>query len=138
MSNRFQRGDLLPCQWQPTGGILVSLGVSGKSADFMSLLFDVTNVLHGGTTARIAGKRDGSGNLNFHFDADAAPWQPVPHIVDGVTGVIVYGVSTIGAIQIPIIIEKIHFEDKVESDLLWNFDWKLNALAGFLVYPAVL
>lgn len=137
MANRFQRGDLLPFRWANALGVVFNIGIKGKTTDFMALLFDVTNTNHGGLTARIAGKFDGQGNVTITWDADQPSFGP-PLIVPQANGIIAYGVSLVGVVQIPVVVEKVHWEDKVESEFSWNFDWKFNTLSGLLVYPAVL
>lgn len=123
--------------FQATGaGAAARLNVTGWSGDREVLTFDVTHTGSGGNTARIAGKRDGRGNVNADFDADAPPYAAVPSIQEGVSGIITEYVSITKFIQTPVIIKKLHFESAVGSQCKWNFDWEMNSLAGSFVYPA--
>ena len=112
------------------------LNVTGWEGQRNVLLFDVTNVSHGGNTARIAGKRDGSGNIQLDFDAGLPIYAPPFGIQEGVSGVIFESVSPLRAIQTPVILEALKFVSQISSQLKYNFDWKMNTLAGLFVYPA--
>lgn len=139
--NNFQRGDMLPVRFQPQGGAAVTLNIRGWSGDDEVLRFDVTNTGHGGETARISGKHDWRGTVNADFDLDAPPYgngAGQPQIRAGTRGVILKYVSTAldKAIQIPVIVAKVHYESAVENQLKYSFDVELNILAGDFVYPA--
>jgi hypothetical protein len=141
VSNNFQRGDLLPVVFIPAGGAQNVLNVRGWSGDHEVLRFDVTNTGHGGQTARITGKEDWRGTINADFDLDAAPYgngAGQPNIRAGTAGVIACYVATdlSKAIQIPVIISKVHYESAVESQLKYSFDVEMSVLAGFFIYPA--
>jgi hypothetical protein len=44
-------------------------------------------------------------------------------------------ISPIKAIQLPGIIEKVHFQGTVESEERYVFDAKCNSLVGVIIYP---
>jgi hypothetical protein len=135
--NNFQRGDLLPVFFQPFGANAAQrLNVTGWEGGRDVLLFDVTHTgLNGAGTARIAGKRDGTGTVNADYDADLSPYAAYG-IQEGVSGVILEYITPTRAIQTPIIIEKLNFQSAAGSQLKYNFSWKMNVLAGLFVYPA--
>lgn len=132
----FQRGDQLPVSFQALGqGNVAVLAITGYTLDVSVLLFDVTNTSTGGNTARLAGKRDASGTINYDFDANSPTYLTPPNLVEGVSGVMLFFVKPNNPIQVPIIIEKMHLESSVTSELKGSCDVKMNALAGQFVYP---
>ena len=135
--NSFQSGHQLPVKFQATGqGAVATLNVKGWNLDEEVLIFDVTHTGTGGRTARIAGKADTKGTVNADFDADVPPYLPAPSIRAGTTGVILCFVTPNKAVQIPVIISKLHFESAIENELKYSFDYQENVLAGVVVYPA--
>jgi hypothetical protein len=133
----YQRGDFVPVQWQAAGGVLSVLNIKEHDLDLPVLLFDVTSTGSGGLRARLGGLADIAGNIKMDFDADAPPYLPVPFIIGGVSGIALFGVSPVRAIQCPLIVEKLHFMSGVESEVKWDTSMKANSRVGALVFPAL-
>ena len=133
MSDNFQRGDLCPAVFQLSGGTAYTLNITGHNLDISSLLFDVTHAGHAGAgTARIAGKRDVSGQVKMDYDADRTPYAL--GLVDGYSGIMLFYVTPTRAIQIPVIIEKVNYQSASQGKVEFGCDVKMNILAGVLVY----
>lgn len=132
------RGDQLPALWLPQGLGLVTLNIHDDNLDIEALLLDVTNTGSGGLTSRLAGKLDASGTINATFDLNAPPYLAPLFVLPGQSGVYGKGMSPNSAksIQVPAIIGKVHYQSGVDSELKYSFDVKMNARAGFLVYPS--
>lgn len=94
----------------------------------------MTSTGAGGLTARLAGKRDISGTVQADYDLDIPPYGPVG-IFDGLSGICAFNLNPLKAVQAPVIVEKVHYESAVESEVKYSFDVKANSRAGFLVYP---
>lgn len=139
-NTNFVPGTVTPVSFQVFGqGIVSLLNITGHSMDEMTQLFDVSNTGHGGRTARLAGKGDHSGTVNADFDLDAPPYLNPPNIRSGVSGIILAYFShySLGRpMQIPVIIEKVHYEVSIGSQSKWSFDVKENIIAGSFVMPA--
>lgn len=135
-NTNFQPGHKLPVAFQPTGGGLSTLNVKGWNFEEDGALFDVSNTGHNGRTARIAGKADTKGSVNADFDADVPPYLPPPSIRFGTTGIIQWFVTPTKAVQLPVIVGKLHFEASIESEEKYSFDVSENVLVGVPVYPA--
>jgi hypothetical protein len=134
----FQAGHLIPVSWQRQGGALAALNVKEHSLDLSVLLHDVTGVKALGVRARIAGPLDAQGRVVCDMDLDEAPFTDAVGITPGVRGIAVFGVSaTRGGIQVPLICEKLHQACGTDKELMWDADWKMNSLAGDVVYPAL-
>lgn len=133
MADNFQSGHLLPVQFQPFGGPLLTLNVTKQGVDLSSLLFDVTHTGHQGRgTARIAGKPDGGGNITMDYDADRTPFSL--SLVNGQSGILLFFVTPTRPIQIPVIIEKVNYQASVQGKEEFNCDVKMNILVGNVVY----
>ena len=137
MANNFQRGDLCPVYFQATGAAASQrINITGWNGDLEAARYLVTHTGTEGCAARIAGTEDGRGTVNGDYDMDLPPYASVPYIRQGISGIILCYVSSTKAIQIPIIIAKVHYESQVGSQVKWSFDWEYNKLAGNHVYPA--
>ena len=138
MAFNYQRGDFCPVLWQPAGGALATLNIKAHSLDISSLLFDVSNtgssLLTGGLRARIPGLRDVQGTVSADYDLDSPPYGAIS-IFDGLSGVCGFNLSPLKTLQVPVIIEKVHYEMAVESEIKYSFDVKANSRAGLIVYP---
>jgi hypothetical protein len=133
MADNFQPGALTPVQFQPVGGQLVTLNVTGQTLEFVRQLFDVTHTGHQGRgTARIAGKGDCSGNLTMDYDADRSPVSL--NLLDGISGLLLFFVTPTRPIQVPAIVEKTNYRSTVSSQVSFNVDVKQNILVGNVVY----
>ena len=136
--NNFSPGFANPVAWTAFGqGGPITLNVKKHSIDVESLLYDVTHTGTGGVRARLAGPVDASGNVLASLDLDLPPYAPALSIVAGQRGVALFYLSPTRFLQLPCSVQKLHFESAIESEVLWNFDTKMNALAGFFVYPPV-
>lgn len=133
----YQRGDFVGVVFAATGLAPYTLGIKSHSLDLTCLLFDVTSTLSGGITARISGKLDAKGTVNADFDADAPPYGNPPAIIPGVRGICLFGVSAVRAVQVPVVVEKLHFESSVEAEVKYSFDCSMDSLAGQFVFPAL-
>ena len=140
MSGNYQSGHNTGVYFEVLGqGTVSSLCVSSHSLDISVLLFDVTGTCHGGNTARLAGKRDAAGTVNAFFDADSPPYLNPPYIREGVSGVMLFYFSSLALgrpMQVPVIIEKVHYETAVAGETKYSFDVKMNSLAGTFAMPA--
>ena len=139
----FQPGFVTGVQFKATGqGNTATLNaISSKSIDFLCTLIDVSgyNMAQQGRTGRLAGKLDTAVTISMHFDADNPPYLNPPFIQPGVSGILLYFLSTLSLnrpIQVPVIIEKCHSEDSYETNVKWNVDIKENAYAGLFVWPS--
>lgn len=140
MSDVFQAGHNCPVRFQVSGQAVATLAVTAHSLDISVLLYNVTNTSHGGDTARIAGLRDAAGSIQADFDADLPPYLNPPFIQEGVSGIFLFFYSAVSLnrpIQVPMIIEKVHYSMQVGSQTKYSFDVKMNKLAGLLVYPSL-
>lgn len=137
MANNFQSGHLLPVKFDPLGAGESTWNVKGWSAEFSSLLIDVTHTGSGGVRARIAGPKDFRGSLNLSFDLDQPTYGGNYLLKDGVSGLLSFAVSDDldKFIQVPCILEKVRYESSVENELRVTADAAMNSLAGTLAYP---
>lgn len=150
----FTRGDLAPVAFRTPNQFF---NVTGWNSDNSILLFDVTNTSHGGAgTARIAGKPDFKGTMNYSFDLDNALFGNNFSVLPGTSGIMFWYIGNTNvpgnvlgkAIQTPVIVEKLHFESAVTSEVKGSCDVSMNLLAaggstqvfptspGAIVYPA--
>ncbi len=147
--NNFQRGDLCGVAFQAVSGgnadTVVTLNVTQHSLEDSAKLFDVTHTgLNGIGTARIAGKNDLHGTVHADFDADQPPYLDPPHITSGTSCLMIFALSAppgtgpnpagSGSVQrqitIPAIVEKVHYQSQVTSQVKYSFDVKMNVIAG--------
>ena len=138
MANQFQPGHLLPVKFTPDGAPETTYRIRGYSAEFSTLLIDVTHTGSGGVRARIGGPRDFRGTVNMSFDLDEPSYDGTRQLRDGVIGVMYFAVSTAldKFIQVPCIIEKVRYESAIENELRLTADVAMNSLAGTLAYPS--
>jgi len=143
MSFNFQPGYSTGLQWQATGQgqVATLLAIANKSFDWTCLLINVSGsgMNQPGRTGRLAGPQDSAVEVTLHYDADNPPYLAPPLIRPGVSGILLYhhtGISRNYPIQIPTIIEKLHFEDGYETEAKWGVSLKENAYAGLFVLPA--
>lgn len=140
MSDNYQAGAFAPVQFQVLGqGQVALLNVTGHNLDDLIALIDVSGTRHAGLTARLAAKADAAGTVNAEFDADNPPYLNPPNIRKGVSGILLayYSALSLGRpFQVPVIIEKVHYETSVAAESKWSFDWRMNAIAGVFVYPS--
>ncbi len=146
MANRFVPGHFAPVSWTPTLGPLANVPALGastllniKSHDLKLsvLLHDVTHTGSLGVRGRLAGPLDADGNVQLDLDLDQLPFLAIPLIAPGISGIAVFGLSLVGGIQVPLIVETLHFASAVDKEVMWDFAGKMNSRAGFLVYPAL-
>lgn len=142
MSYNFQPGFSTGLQFQATGQGSVALltAIASKSFDWTCLLINVSgsNMVQAGRTGRLAGPQDSAVEVTLHYDADNPPYLNPPLIRPGVSGILLYhhaAVTLNRPIQIPVIIEKLHFEDGYETETKWGVSLKENAYAGLFVLP---
>jgi len=137
----FVRGDLAPVALRtPTG----FMNITGYSLDHTVLLYDVTHTGFGGAgTARIGGKPDVAGTINADLDIDLAPFGGTLAILPGTSGIIFFYVSNTNvpgqvvgkAVQVPVIVEKLHWETAIQSQLKYSLDIKMDILAPNVAAP---
>lgn len=133
MANNFQRGDLTPVIFVPSGGTSVTLNITGHNLDIMSALYDVTHTGFGGVgTARIAGKPDASGSVKMDYDADRTPYAL--SLLNGIRGLMLFYLTPTRAIQVPVIIEKVSYVSTRDSQISFGCEVKMDVIAGLLVY----
>lgn len=134
------RGDQCPAIWQPVNlGLPASaLNIHDDSLDLTALLIDVTNTGSGGLTSRLVGKLDAAGTVNADVDLNIPPYLAPLFIVPGVSGVVGKTVGPLGRIfQVPVSVEKVHYQSAIDTEVKYSFDHKMNARAGFLIYPTL-
>jgi hypothetical protein len=134
------RGDACPSIWQAVNvGPVVTLNVHDDNLDISVLLFDTTNTGCFGATSRLAGKLDASATINATFDLAQPPYLAPLFILPGLSGILAKSVGP-GAtriIQVPQIVEKLHFQSGVDSEVKYSFDAKMNCRVGTLIYPSL-
>jgi hypothetical protein len=153
----FTRGDLAPVAFKTANGFF---NVTAYNLDHTILLFDVTHTGYAGAgTARIAGKPDCKGLVNYDLDLDFAPFGQKFGILPGTSGLMFWYIGNTNAqsggtvfgsaIQVPVIVEKLHFETAITSQLKGSIDVSMDLLAAggtgptfptatpALVYPSV-
>lgn len=141
--NNYQPGFACPVQWVPydlgkISGRLVTLDVESHSVDISVILSEIMHTGLGGDTGRLANRRDASGTVNADFDADLPPYLDPPRLREGQSGYILFYYSALSLkrpIQVPMIIEKLHYEMQQGSHTKYSFDVKMNALIGTIIYP---
>ena len=131
----FVRGDLAPVAFRTA---TTFFNITGYTLDHSVLLFDVTHTgLAGAGTARISGKPDCAGTINYDLDIDNAPFGTHFSVTPGTSGLMYFyisntnvGIANLGlAITVPVIVEKLHFETAITSQLKGSIDTKMNLLA---------
>lgn len=147
----FQPGHFVPVQWQRAGGVLATLNVKQHDLTLSVLLHDVTGVKANGIRARLAGPIDAEGRVNCDMDLDEPPYLDPPLLQMGVSGVGAFGVGVgpiplsgftplapgFRFIQVPLIIEQLHFSSATDQEVKWDTSMKMNSRAGFLVFPSL-
>lgn len=133
----FQPGHLVPVTWAAQGLTQALINIKEQDLGIEVLLHDVTGYKALGVRARVAGPVDCSGRMVCDFDSDEPPYVSPPLIVPGVRGVAVFGVSATRGIQVPLSCQKLHFSGSNDKEEMWDADWKMNSLAGLLVFPAL-
>lgn len=133
--NNFQNGALVPVSFLPYDGSATTvLQIKSHNLDLEALMLDVSHSGTGGVRARIAGLQDARATILASLDLDLLPWAAVPKIIPGLWGLIGIHVAerSLGwnPITVPVIVQKIHFESAVESEVKYSFDVQMNALAG--------
>lgn len=134
-----QRGDVISGVWAPinVGVPPQLLNMKNDSVDLSCLLYDITNTGSFGVKSRLAGTADYSGTINATFDLANPPYLPPLYILPGMQGIYGKGVSVSGkVIQLPVVLEKVHYQSGVESEVQYSADVKGSARAGTLIYPA--
>lgn len=123
--------------WSPTGlGVNPALNIKSHSLDISVMLHDVTHTASGGIRARLAGVTDLAGDVEADFDLDAPPYSTLIDIFPGLSGIMLFGLSALKAIQVPVIVEKKRYQMTIDSEVKYSFSVKANSRAGFFVYPA--
>lgn len=138
MPFQFQGGQFVGVGWQAQGlGVATALNIKSHDLKLSVALFDVTGVLAGGVRARIGGPSDADGNVQCDMDLLAPPYANPPLIQPGVSGIALFGLSPVKSIQVPLIVETLHFASAIDKEVAWDFATKCNSLAGFIVFPAL-
>lgn len=138
MSGSFVPGHTVPVAWRAQGNnALFTLNIKEHSLELSVLLHDVTGVKSQGVRARIAGPTDVSGRVVLDLDMDEAPITAAVGVQPGTRGVALWGLDATRGIQVPLIVEKLHFSGSTDKEMMWDSDMKCNSLAGSIVYPAL-
>lgn len=134
----YQRGDLTGVAWIPQGlGVQTALPVRDQDLDLSSLLFDVTNRLSQGSRARLAGPQDAAATILAQHDADAPSYLAAGGLIqNGMGGMLLFFITPILFISVPMRIEKVHWKSGTETQVTYSFDAKMDSRVGTLVYPA--
>ncbi|HEX5272706.1 MAG TPA: hypothetical protein VFW33_19550 [Gemmataceae bacterium] len=133
----FSPGHFAPVAWQRTGGVLGVLNIKQHDLKISVLLHDVTSTGSLGVRARLAGPTDVAGQVTCDLDLDAPPYLDPPLMLPGISGVAAFGMSIARSIQVPLIVEQLHFASAIDSEVKWDTDMKCNSRAGLIVYPAL-
>ncbi len=141
MANRFITGEKCSMNYQPVIGIgqfggVVTLSIKAMSLDEECIIADVSHTRTASRTARIAGKGDHKGTVNYTYDLDLKPYFSTPNIRAGSLGVAALGFDPLFPIQIPQIITKTHYESAIENEVRGSFDFAENIFSGAIVYPS--
>lgn len=139
MAFNFVAGDSAGLAWQPVGVAFSSLlNVKEASQDLMALLLDVTGTLAGGIRHRIAGPIDGASEVTASIDMDGPPYATPILLGPGLRGLLLYFVSAPlnKAFQIPSIVEKVHYQYSIETEVRYSFSLKVSGLVGALLNPS--
>lgn len=137
MSQNFSPGQFCGANWIQTGAQAAFLEIRGHNLDVSVMLFDVSNTGNVGGRSRMAGLLDAAGTINTFLDLDQPLYAQGVNVQPGVRGLAEFGVSLTRQIQIPSIIEKLHFATTVDQALEASFDAKMDARSGVLVFPPV-
>ena len=138
MAFNFSAGHLVPVEWQRSGtAVITNLNIKSHDLRLSCLLHDVSGSGSGAGRARLAGPLDVAGQVMCDLDLDNPPYVDPPLIVPGVSGVCNFGLSASKGIQVPVIVEELHFTSAFEQQVKWDFSVKMNQLAGVIVYPAL-
>lgn len=134
--DNYSPGSQCPVKFQPFGGVQTTLNVKGWNFDEESVLADVSNTSHQGRTARIACKADHKGSVSASLDLDQLPFAAPVSIRAGTRGVLLFYLSPLKPVQVPVVVSKLHHEMALEKEVSYSFDVQENVLAGNIVYPA--
>lgn len=138
MAYRYSAGHFVPVEWQRDGSnVITTLAIKSHDLRISALLHDVTSSATGGGRARLAGPLDVAGQVMCDLDLDAPPYVDPPLLLPGVSGITNFGVSVSKGIQVPVILEELHFSSAIDQEVKWDFSVKMNQLAGVIVYPAL-
>ena len=138
MSFAFSAGHFVPAEWTVSGSTVVTtLNIKSHDLRISALLHDVTGTSAGGVRARLAGPTDVAGQVMCDLDLDAPPYINPPYMLPGVSGVCLFGMSASKGIQVPMIIEELHFSSAIDQEVKWDTSMKANSIAGVIVYPAL-
>lgn len=137
MSMNFSPGHFAPVAWQRTGGVAGTLNIKQHDLKISVLLHDVTGTASLGVRGRLAGPTDVAGQVMCDLDLDVPPYIDPPLMLPGISGVAAFGMSASRAIQVPVIIEQLHFASAIDQEVKWDTDMKANSRAGLIVYPAL-
>ena len=137
MANNYQRGDLTGITWTPQGLAGVVLTVRDQDLDILSLLLDCSNRLSQGSRARIAGIQDAAATIVAVHDADNPAYLAAGGFIqNGQGGLLLFFITPVIFIQVPMRIEKVHWKSGTETEVMYNFDAKMDSRVGTLVWPA--
>lgn len=136
MANNFSPGHFAPVQWQREGvAPLHTLNIKSHDLRLSVLLHDVTGTKANGVRARLAGPTDVAGQVMCDLDLDDPPYVDPPLILPGISGIASFGMSAARGIQVPLIVEELHFASAIDQEVKWDFSSKCNSRAGMIVFP---
>ena len=84
-------------------------------------------------SARIAGKEDFNGTVNYSLDLDAPPYATTTNIRNGVSGIMDLYVSPTKVLRLPLIIGKVHYESAVTTEVKGSCEVAMNCLQAGVV-----
>lgn len=138
MSNAYTAGWQAPVKFQATGqGAVATLAVKGHSWEEMVNVANVTNTSHGGIAAKWATILDGKGSVQADHDADAPPYLTPPKIYAGVTGLMLFYVSSTKFFQVPCVVTKLAYQTEVQGTGItsYSFEIEMDANSGSYIRP---
>lgn len=116
------------------GGAAITLNVTGHTWAEMIDALDITHTGTGGVQALLAGIFRGDGNIKGNVDAAILP--STFFIRAGFNGLFGIPLGSPTPFVVPAMIVKVNYQSLVEGKVEFNFDIKLNALAGNYTYPS--
>lgn len=131
----FQAGYDKFTRFKPSfGSNFVIMCVTGHSWSEMIDAIDVTSTCHNGIQALLAGILRGEGNVKANVQSDVLPFNSLG-IRAGVNGLLEFYYGYPIPFTAPCMIVKLNHKSAVESKVEYDFDVRLNTLAGAYTSP---
>lgn len=125
-------------KWTPSAGAQASLNVTEHSWAEMIDAIDVTHSGSGGVQALLASILRGEGNVSAFSDDAQVISNAAINIIGGASGVMLfYHYAAAGnPFTVPAMIIKVNWKTPIANGCQYNFDVKLNSIAGTYARPS--